>query len=168
MSRNQLATFYNRHKISVPVVKLIHVWYGPRSQLIGIIRRFNKNCYDLINMQDVKFTPNAKETPEQCKTNAYGSYSLFRPTSLSFHLINEGDYETDEFIEALIGYTTVDEISLPRAMGGGSASRLTGERKRIPIVILIDSEDQNQYELGRLREIGDFIFSVPVANLIGP
>jgi hypothetical protein len=167
MSRNQLVTFYKKHKISVPFVKLIHVWYGSRSQLIGIIRRFDKNCYDLINVQNVKFVPDAKETPEQCKSDAYGSYNLFRPTSLSFHLINDGDYETDEFIEALIGYTTIDEISLPRGMGGGSASRLVGEHnRRIPIVILIDSESPD--ELGRLREIGDFIFSVPVANLIGP
>lgn len=159
--QNQLKAFYERHGISTD--KLIHVWYGSRLQLTSTVRSFNKNCYDLINVRDVKFVPVAKEHPEQYKTNTYGSYNLFRPTSLSFHLINEGDYETDEFIEALIGYTTVDEISLPRAMGGGCASRLIGDR--IPIVILMEE----QTELGRLDEIGkDFIFSIPVTSLIDP
>lgn len=106
---------------------LVYMWYGPRDLLLSIIRNgFKKSSYDRIHASEVKYYP-GNGSP------AHGSYNLFHPTSNMFHLIYDGDYNTLDFIAAIIAYCLVEDIMLPRAMGGGGAPRIA---KRIPIIIL--------------------------------
>lgn len=129
---DSLTTLYERSRIDTQDKK-IHVWYGDRTQLSKVLRTIHKNRYDQVDIKSIQYS---KES--QSKERGYGSYSLFNPTSRDFHLIYDGDYDDLDFVEAMLGYVTVEDILLPRAMGGGAASLL---KNRIPVVIFMDGED---------------------------
>jgi hypothetical protein len=97
---------------------------------------------------------------EQVHALPHGSYNLFHQTSTSnmFHLIIEGDYDDERFIEAMIGYSSVDDILLPRAMGGGSAPKVN---KRIPVIILAEDNNLN-------TALAPFVCAIDVTTLIDP
>lgn len=131
-----LHNLYLNHGIDTKQLKQIHVWCGPRTIANKKIRSINKSCYDSIIAEEVMFVSDTRENPDQYKATAYGSYNLFHPTSLEFHLIYEGDYTNQDFIEAILGYCTVEDVALPRIYGKGAMPL----DKRIPIVIIVDSE----------------------------
>lgn len=106
----------------------INIIYGPRRELIKYIRKLDKKTYDIIST--MYFLPKTDTEPEP--ESAHGSYDLFRPTSLKFHLIT--DY-TPLYYDALIAYVKEEHIILPRALGGGRAPAC---KDRIPIIILMD------------------------------
>lgn len=110
----------------------ITVLYGSRQQLSKYIRTLNKQHYDIIH--NVHYIP-ANQTGNSL---ARGSYDLFRPTSLKFHIIV--DYKP-EYYDGLMAYLKIDEIILPRAMGAGGAPKC---KKRVPIIILV--EDPEDFE----------------------
>lgn len=135
-----------RSKINVaPVIqpgKLVQVWHGSRRELMDIVRGMDKNTYERFRSDEITYSAGAvPHESESCLP--HGSYNLFHRSSNKFHLIHEGDYTDPEFIEAIIAYCTVENILVPRAMGGGRAPPIA---RRIPIIIL-DTSDTDYKDL---------------------
>lgn len=120
---------------SIPIHHKIHIWIGPRSDLMRVMRILPK-VYTQLRTDEIDVVQETVE-PEQKHSIPLGSYNLFHQTNMQFHLIYDGDLYSEKFIDTIHAYCTIDDIMIPRIWGGGTALKV----EHRPSVVVFSEDD---------------------------